>query len=215
MAITSMRFIPRGASSFSMRIAPADETAEKLIKRIRKLEPSFEYPPRGHGYQDFDVDFLREHWSRLKSGNFAPQTGPGIIKRGIETQAKDPGTWFEMMKTEGVRLPRRIQKSLHGIPVKDTRQLTREIWKAIANDRKYSKVFTKAQLMEMKKGNPPPAPKNAQYGQLKSFVVHHIYPKQGGGAPFDLSNIAIVTPRYHREILPRKVHNGRKFWRSK
>jgi hypothetical protein len=33
-------------------------------------------------------------------------------------------------------------------------------------------------------------------------------PINKGGKVYDLNNIVIVTPRYHKEILEKKYHNG-------
>jgi hypothetical protein len=61
----------------------------------------------------------------------------------------------------------------------------------------------------MKDGLAPFAPKIQHLGGQKTYQLHHKMPIHKGGATYDLSNITIVTPRAHTEILDRALHFGR------
>lgn len=61
----------------------------------------------------------------------------------------------------------------------------------------------------MKKGFAPIAHSSQQYKGLKSYVLHHSTPIHAGGGVYDMSNISIVTPRMHQEILEKGYHFGK------
>lgn len=45
-------------------------------------------------------------------------------------------------------------------------------------------------------------------GGQKSYILHHKTPIHQGGAVYDVDNILIVTPRYHKDILTSLYHFG-------
>ena len=42
-----------------------------------------------------------------------------------------------------------------------------------------------------------------------SYVLHHNTPIQRGGGVYDMNNIAVMTPRFHLDVLDRGYHFGR------
>lgn len=60
----------------------------------------------------------------------------------------------------------------------------------------------------MAAGNSPFALTAQQLGGQSRYVLHHITPIQHGGAVYDMSNLLVVTPRYHLDILGLSFHYG-------
>lgn len=58
----------------------------------------------------------------------------------------------------------------------------------------------------MRSGKAPIASKTQWDGKNKSYVLHHKTPIQHGGGVYDMNNIIIVTPRYHKEVLDKSYH---------
>jgi hypothetical protein len=77
-------------------------------------------------------------------------------------------------------------------------------WKGVGEDPALSAGFSSANLTRLKQGLAPIAPVAQQYGKLKSYILHHKVPIEAGGGVYDLSNIEIVSPRYHQ-----MVHQGK------
>jgi hypothetical protein len=83
-------------------------------------------------------------------------------------------------------------------------------WKEVANDPVLSRGFDVDQLKAMNTGKAPRAPLEQQLGGQRGYQLHHMKPIQHGGTVYDLDNIAIVTPRYHKEALDSSYHQGSK-----
>jgi hypothetical protein len=62
----------------------------------------------------------------------------------------------------------------------------------------------------MEGGLAPFAVKSQHIGLQKNYHLHHKSPISHGGAVYDLSNIQIVTPRFHKEVLEKSFHAGAK-----
>jgi len=48
--------------------------------------------------------------------------------------------------------------------------------------------------------------KDQRLGDQKSYILHHLTPINKGGGVYDLDNLLITTPRYHREVLSPSYH---------
>ena len=60
----------------------------------------------------------------------------------------------------------------------------------------------------MKNGNAPIPLEEQWLGKQSTYQLHHKTPINQGGAVYDMDNLIIVTPRFHREILSPKYHYG-------
>ncbi len=58
----------------------------------------------------------------------------------------------------------------------------------------------------MKNGLAPRVAETQQLGNRISFEIHHKKPIHDGGGVYDMDNMVIVTPRYHKEILDPAYH---------
>jgi hypothetical protein len=52
----------------------------------------------------------------------------------------------------------------------------------------------------------PIAHSSQQVGGNVSYVLHHVLPIQHGGGVYDMSNLIVVTPRFHLDVLARDFH---------
>ena len=81
-------------------------------------------------------------------------------------------------------------------------------WKEVANDPHLSIQFEPQQIERMREGLAPYTKKNQQIGGQKNYILHHKTPINQGGGVYDVDNLYIVTPKYHKEILDPAYHYG-------
>lgn len=60
----------------------------------------------------------------------------------------------------------------------------------------------------MKKGLSPEVLESQRLGGQIKYVLHHKTPINQGGGVYDMDNLYIVTPKYHKEILDPAYHYG-------
>ncbi len=58
----------------------------------------------------------------------------------------------------------------------------------------------------MREGFAPRVVRGQELGEQTSYILHHRTPIQQGGGVYDLENIMVVTPRYHKEVLDPNLH---------
>jgi hypothetical protein len=102
-------------------------------------------------------------------------------------------------------IPADIAKMLEGRTFTSFDKFRNAVWEAVA-DSKYASEFGKQNITRMSKGFAPTAHSSQQLGERISYELHHARPIHDGGSVYDLSNITIVTPRYHKEVLAPKYH---------
>lgn len=116
------------------------------------------------------------------------------------------GQW--MRGTEGNigLFPKQIADKLKGRQFQNFAEFRSEFWKAVADDPDLFSQFSRASQAEMLKGNAPFAKKAQQVGGKIKYEIHHKTPIHDGGEVYDIDNLVIVTPRYHKEILDPAYH---------
>lgn len=102
-------------------------------------------------------------------------------------------------------IPKSIGEQLSGRQFKNFDEFRGEFWKLVA-DSDYAAEFSTSNITRMKDGLAPIAHSSQQYGGIKSYILHHSKPIYDGGGVYDLSNIQIVTPKMHQEILDKAYH---------
>lgn len=78
---------------------------------------------------------------------------------------------------------------------------------AVANDPVLAAQFSAENVNAMRKGLAPVAVKSQYLGGQRSYILHHIEPIQHGGGVYDLDNLLVVTPRFHKDALPAEYHH--------
>ncbi|MFD6443689.1 HNH endonuclease signature motif containing protein, partial [Promicromonospora sp. NPDC060204] len=57
-------------------------------------------------------------------------------------------------------------------------------------------------------GNAPYVHKSQTHGNRKRYELHHVQPRQHGGAVYNPDNLMVVTPKFHSQVLDTKYHFG-------
>lgn len=142
----------------------------------------------------------------IKTSTLTLRNSPGIVTAGRKlTQVA------RMMRGShgniGV-IPQEIALKLKGLKFGKFDDFREAFWKAVA-DSGYAKEFSASNVTRMKTGKAPFAVPSQWFGKKVNYVLHHIKPINAGGDVYDLSNILIVTPRMHEEILNKVFHLGK------
>ncbi len=106
-------------------------------------------------------------------------------------------------------IPKLIGEQLSEKTFKNFDDFRNDFWETVA-DSEFASEFSANNISRMKGGLAPIAHSSQQYKGLKSYVLHHITPINAGGGVYDMSNIMMVTPRMHQEILEKAYHFGYK-----
>jgi LysM domain len=97
-------------------------------------------------------------------------------------------------------IPKQVLDKLKGQRLNSGSDLTRAIWKAVADTPELAKDLTKGDIWRIRNNLSPRALKEDWYGKQRALVVHHNNEIQHGGAVYDLSNLTIVTPKAHNRL---------------
>ncbi len=117
--------------------------------------------------------------------------------------------WLRGTHANAARVPQQVADKLQGKTFKNFAHFHREFWKTIANDPILNKGFSQKDLQGMKKrGAAPLVDPSQRHGSIEYYTLHHVRPIHDGGGVYDLNNIAVVTPRYHKEVLDPKYHKN-------
>ncbi|WP_342745533.1 hypothetical protein [Cystobacter ferrugineus] len=58
----------------------------------------------------------------------------------------------------------------------------------------------------MRNGYAPYVVEGQKLGDRAVYELHHMEPIHQGGSVYDLSNLMIMTPRFHKDVLDRTYH---------
>ena len=118
------------------------------------------------------------------------------------------GKWLKGTDGNAGLFPKSIADKLKSKDFNSFDDFRKKFWKEVAEDPDLSKQFIPQNIARMKNGNAP-RPKREQWlGGQMSYVLHHKTPINQGGAVYDMDNLYIVTPRFHKEILAPEYHLG-------
>ncbi|MHC1748019.1 MAG: hypothetical protein AB9856_06450 [Cellulosilyticaceae bacterium] len=102
-------------------------------------------------------------------------------------------------------IPKEIGEKLQGKTFKNFDDFREALWKEIGNS-EYANIFNKGNRTLMKDGKAPFAVPGQWNGKVGRYAIHHKVPIHAGGGVYDLSNLVIVTPIMHIDILDRNYH---------
>ncbi|MGQ5525313.1 FG-GAP-like repeat-containing protein [Chitinimonas sp. PSY-7] len=120
------------------------------------------------------------------------------------------GTWLKGTHGNFGNIPGQVADKLNGKTFDSFNDFRNAFWTEVAADRHLASQFGKANLRRMEQGMAPIAPSSQHLGKQSSYVLHHKLPIQHGGSVYDMSNLAVVTPKLHKEILDGAFHFGGK-----
>ena len=84
----------------------------------------------------------------------------------------------------------------------------KDFWKNVADDPKLADQFSSGNKTLMRNGNAPKVKNTQNLGGQTTYQLHHNTPINQGGGVYNVDNLTIVTPRYHKEILSPAYHRG-------
>ncbi len=116
------------------------------------------------------------------------------------------GQWMRGTDANIGLFPKQIADKLKGRQFQNFDEFRSEFWKAVADDPSLFEQFGRTSKAEMLKGNAPFALESQQVGGRIKYEIHHKTPIHDGGEVYDIDNMVIVTPRYHKEILDPAYH---------
>jgi hypothetical protein len=135
--------------------------------------------------------------------------GPGLATGGSRAPVVDGASWFAGTDRNVGRVPRQVADQLRGREFSSFDELREEFWRLVAKTPELAQAFSRRDLARMVEGNAPFAPSSQSVGNQRTMQIHHRQPISQGGSVYDLDNLLIVTPRYHREVLDPVYHRGR------
>lgn len=136
------------------------------------------------------------------------RNSPGVAS-GASGLRDITGKWLRGSHGNAGNVPGQIARQLEGQTFKKFDQFRVAFWKAAAGDSNLASQVSAANIKRMQQGLAPIAAKSQQYGGIKSYILHHSQPIHASGGVFDLSNINVVTPRFHQEVVAPVYHYGR------
>lgn len=161
-------------------------------------------PPEGVGRLDDDTPVIADAagvdgrvlrvFSTSGVQSSAPQSAAAPFLRGTAGNAG--------------RVPASVRSALDGQTFSSREAFRRAFWRAAGDDPAIASQFSRSNQTLMRNGRAPIAPSSQHFGGRTRYELHHITPVSRGGAVYDLDNIVVVTPRYHRDVLSGSYHYG-------
>lgn len=176
-------------------------------------------PPLGNELKD--AKYLEEGVEAVSDAARAPKelaapvtatelrNSPGDVTGG--SQLPDvQGQWLRGSADPGNagRIPGQVARALQGREFNNFNDFREEFWEEISNHPGLVSQFPKAGQTLMRGGKAPFAPLSQWVGKNGKYVLHHVTPIQHGGGVYDLDNLIVVSPRYHKEVLDPRYHQG-------
>lgn len=146
------------------------------------------------------LDAVRRNRSAFRNNAgiaFSSRALPSVQRRWLGTN------------TTSAEVPEQVAAQLRGRAFANADEFRRAFWMAVANSDLVSQ-FNSRDLQLMRLGFAPIV-ENARehYGGRRTYMIHHRRTIASGGAVYDMSNMLIVTPNRHQDILPPSEHFGR------
>lgn len=141
-----------------------------------------------------------------KLRNLSPDVTPDADVDLPIPQASRP--WLRGSHGNAGRVPAFVRDSLAGRSFNSWEEFRGEFWVAASNDPSLMSQFSQSNQRLMSRGYAPFVHSSQTFGGRSRYELHHVVPRSRGGEVYDLDNIVVVTPRYHREVLEPSFHYG-------
>jgi hypothetical protein len=190
----------------------AVDAAKHLLEPLRKAEKLLEALRSGAGQpaEELGDRFVRrlaqaaDHSRELVDASAqALRNAPGTAI--ISGEAFDSARILRGSAGNAGLVPHEVAAGLVGKEFQNFNEFRKAFWMTVA-DTKYGAQFSARQLGTMRAGQSPFVQASQYWGQRQRYELHHLTPIQHGGSVYDLSNILICTPRFHKEVLDAIYH---------
>ncbi|MGQ4389579.1 DUF6531 domain-containing protein [Streptomyces sp. SAS_270] len=118
------------------------------------------------------------------------------------------GKWLRGSEGNAGRIPGQVARGLQGREFKSFNHFREAFWEEVSKHPELAGQFKKSGQTAMADGKAPFVAANQAIPGQGRYVLHHVQPIQRGGGVYDLDNLVVVTPRYHKEILAGGYHFG-------
>jgi hypothetical protein len=118
------------------------------------------------------------------------------------------GRWLRGTEGNAGLFPKSVADKLRGRTFNNFDEFREAFWKEVANEPNLANQFDANSIQRMQGGLAPFTSVSQQIGGMKNYVLHHKTPINQGGSVYDMDNLYIVTPKYHKEILNPAYHYG-------
>jgi hypothetical protein len=164
----------------------------KVVDELAEAKHADEITTLARGGEDFTV---------LANARRLPGTATGNGKAIT-------GTWLRGTERNAGLFPKSVADKLKGKQFKNFDEFREAFWREVANDLNLASQFDPPSIQRMQNGFAPFTDISQQLGSQKNFILHHKTPINQGGAVYDIDNLYVVTPKYHKEILNPAYHYG-------
>ena len=131
-----------------------------------------------------------------------------ISGKAIGIGVEISGKWLKGTHGNAGFFPKSIADKMRNTIYLNFDEFRKGFWKNVADDTDLANQFSSSNRSRMRNGLAPKVHSSQQLGGQTSYVLHHKTPINRGGGVYDVDNLFIVTPRYHKEILLPEYHYG-------
>jgi hypothetical protein len=188
----------RGLRSAGSLQGDEDEAAVASLLSGRGLPPEI----IRNELQDFRADG-RESGSTPG----AARNQPGVAHISAELKRID-GPWLRGTQRNAGLFPAQVAEKLEGRQFNTYGEFRRAVWKAVADTPELASQFPADDQALMRRGCAPLVDEEQRFGEHATYQLHHEKPIAHGGGVYDMSNLKVVTPRMHQDILDSGYHFG-------
>lgn len=104
-------------------------------------------------------------------------------------------------------VPEQVAAQLRGRIFANADEFRNAFWRAVSNSDLASQFNSRDLYVMGRFGYAPEVEDEREwYGGLTTYIIHHRRTIASGGPVFDMSNMLIVTPSRHQDILPPSEH---------
>ena len=118
------------------------------------------------------------------------------------------GPWLRGTEGNAGLIPGQVAAKLEGQQFNNFGEFRSAMWKEVANTPELAEQFSESNITLMQRGSSPFVQKEQKHGDSQRYILHHRDPISNGGGVYDMSNIAVVTPKFHQTVLDPKTHFG-------
>ncbi len=135
------------------------------------------------------------------------RNSPGGVTGGSKLKDVN-GQWLKGSSGNAGKVPGQVARALQGKEFKSFDDFREAFWMEASKVPSLASQFSKSNQTLMAGGKAPFAAPGQWVGGNGRYSLHHATPIQRGGGVYDLDNIVVVTPQYHREVLDPGYHMG-------
>jgi hypothetical protein len=107
--------------------------------------------------------------------------------------------------------PAQVAERLRGRTFSSFREFKEAVWTTVAEFPELTEGFDDVSIRRMRRGWAPLAPADHHFGGQVTYILHHrVRVVDDPDRLYDTSNLLILTPRAHQEVLPRRLHFARR-----